>query len=409
MNVRKSLKKLVWGAPPWLLSALLHAGILAAAGMVTWVVLQPKLLDRLLNLTSPPAGVDESGRDDAGGPGGSPGSGGSGGRAGAPAEAASARPGASVMAAAAPAPQKLLEALTPPTISPLSDQALAGMRDPGGSLTTGLLGNIRAPGGIGAGTSGLGTGTGGTGAGGTGAGGTGSGSGGILDGTSPGFGKLVGNLRGTGLDLVLVLDATDSMTPYIEQAKVRLREILNVVTGLVPNARVGVVAYKDYGDDYGPTACRIMALTDNHQAVRRFIDETIAGGGGDIPEPIQEALAVATSTRQMGWNPRRKRVVILVGDSPVHSSGRTAAYNLAAAFAKDGGVINVIDTGGTGAPGVARVSLQPDLQRIAKDGGGEAFLLKDADAFWRHLIVSVFGQRFEQDVNVIIERFTRKE
>ncbi|MCX5683673.1 MAG: VWA domain-containing protein, partial [Planctomycetota bacterium] len=235
------------------------------------------------------------------------------------------------------------------------------------------------------------------------------GPGGILDGTSPGFGKLVGNLRGTGLDLVLVVDATDSMTPYIEQAKARLREVLNVVTGLVPNARVGVVAYKDYGDDYGPTACRLMGLTDNHQAVRKFIDETIAGGGGDIPEPIHEALAAATSAKQMGWNLRRKHVIILVGDSPCHSSGRAAAYSLAAAFAKDGGVINVIDTGGTGAAGQARTALQPDLQRIARDGGGSAFLLTDEPAFWRYLIVSVFGERYERDVNVIIEKFAKKE
>jgi hypothetical protein len=303
-----------------------------------------------------------------------------------------------VVAAAAPAPQKLMEALTPPTLSPLSDQALAGLRDPGGSLTIGIVGDLKGAGG----GSGLG-------AGGGGAGGTGGGPGGLLEGTSPGFGKYVGSLRGTGLDLVLVLDATDSMTPYIEQAKARLRQVLNVVTGLVPNARVGVVAYKDYGDDYGPTACRFMALSENHQAVRKFIDETIAGGGGDIPEPIQEALAIATSTRQMGWNARRKRVVILVGDSPCHSTGRAAAYNFAAAFAKDGGVINVIDTGGTGAPGVARTTLQPDLQRIARDGGGSAFLLTDEAAFWRHLIVSVFGERYERDINTIIEKFAKKE
>ena len=58
---------------------------------------------------------------------------------------------------------------------------------------------------------------------------------------------------------------------------------------------------------------------------------------------------------------------------------------------------------------MVRTALQPDLQRLAKDGGGEAFLLKDVDAFWRHLITSVFGQRYEQDINVIIEKFTKKE
>jgi len=227
----------------------------------------------------------------------------------------------------------------------------------------------------------------------------------------------VGNAKGPGstgdagpdVDLVLVLDATDSMAPYMEQAKARLRAGLGVVAGLAPNARVGALAYKDYGDDYGPTACRFTPLTQDHQAVRKFIDEIAAGGGGDIPEPIHEALAIATSAGQMGWDQRRKRVIILVGDSPCHSSGRAAAYDLAAAFAKDGGVINVIDTGGTGEPGPARTSLQPDLERIARDGGGAAFLLNDAPAFWRRLIVSAFGERYERDSSAIVEKFAGKE
>jgi Mg-chelatase subunit ChlD len=380
MGIIALIKRILLAAPAWLISALLHAGLLVLAGMITWVSLQPKILDRLLSLAPPAAGALDSGRDNAGGDGG-------GGMRGGPDSAAAARPATPVVAASAPAPQKLMEALTAPTLAPVSGQALAGIRDPAGILTAAALGDFRGtPGGTAAAPGA-----------------------GLLDGTSPGFGKFIGDLRGTGLDVVLVLDATDSMSPYIEQAKLRLHAILNVIIGLVPNARVGMVAYKDYGDEYGPEAVKVMPISSDFQAVRKFIDEIVAGGGGDIPEPIHEALAAATNSRRMAWNPRRKRIIILVGDSPVHTSGRRAAYSLAAAFSHDGGVINVIDTGGTGAPTVARTTLQADLQRIAKDGGGEAFLLRDADAFWRHLIVSVFGQRYEQDINVIIERFTKKE
>jgi Mg-chelatase subunit ChlD len=389
MKFRRFIKESLRSAPAWLLSGLLHAGLLALAGMVTWVVLQPKILDRLLMLAPPVAGVSESGRDDAGGSGG-----GGGGRAsaarGGP-EAAGAHAAETVVAAAAPAPLKLMEALSAPTAGTGSDQAMFGVRDASGLLTAAALGGMKGTGGGGGGTPGGGFGPG------------------ILEGTSPGFGRHIGELRGVGLDLVLVLDATDSMTPFIEQAKVRLQSVLSVVTGLVPNARVGIVAYKDYGDDYGPDATKSIPLTTDHQAIRKFLDEITAGGGGDIPEPIHEAIGAATSAKRMGWNPRRKHVNILVGDSPNHASGRKTLYTLAAAFTHDGGVINVIDTGGTGAPSVVRTALQPDLQRLAKDGGGEAFLLKDVDAFWRHLITSVFGQRYEQDINVIIEKFTKKE
>jgi hypothetical protein len=280
----------------------------------------------------------------------------------------------------------MLENLPAALLPPLTDQALAGLRDPSGVLTAlpggGVTGAPSA---------------------------AGHGGGGLLEGTSPGFGKHIGDLRGLGLDIVLVLDATDSMSPYIEQAKVRLHAILDVVTGLVPNARIGMVAYKDYGDEYGPEAVKVIPLGNDPQVIRKFIDEITAGGGGDIPEPIHEALNAATSTRRMGWNPRRKRVIILVGDSPVHTSGRLTAFRLAAEFAKEGGVINVIDTGGTGMAGATRTGLMPDLARIARDGGGSAFLLKDAQTFWRYLIVSIFGERYEQDVNTIIDKFTKKE
>jgi len=381
MNVRNAIKQVLRSAPAWLLSGLLHAGIILLAGMVTWIVLEPRLLDRLLALSPPDAGVDESGRELAGGAGAAGGQ-----RTGpAAAEAPAARPPAPVVAAPVPAPQKLMEALAAPVAPPASDQALAAASNASGLLTAAALGGLKGP------AAGGPAGTG------------------ILEGTSPGFGKYIGDLRGMGLDVVLVLDATDSMTPYIEQAKVRLHAVLNVITGLVPNARVGIVAYKDFGDEYGPDALKFLPIGADHQAVRKFIDEVVAGGGGDIPEPIHEALAAAVSARRMGWNPRRRRVIILVGDSPVHTSGRAAAYSLAAAFARDGGTINVIDTGGTGAPGSARTTLQPDLARIARDGGGSAFLLNNADAFWKHLVVSVFGQRYEQDVNIILEKFTRKE
>jgi hypothetical protein len=232
-----------------------------------------------------------------------------------------------------------------------------------------------------------------------------------LEGASQGFGDEIGRLRASGLEIVLVLDATDSMGPYIEQAKQRLREILNVVTRLVPSARFGVVAYKDYGDDYGIHAVRFLKITDDVKSIREFLDNVVAGGGGDAPEPIQEALQVATSFKRMGWHPRRKKVILLVGDSPIHASGRSRAFKLAGQFAVRPvrGTINVIDVGGAGDQGAKRTSVQPDLKRIAESGGGHSFLLRQREEFWRYLIVSVFGQRFKNDVDMIIQRYTQQE
>jgi hypothetical protein len=237
----------------------------------------------------------------------------------------------------------------------------------------------------------------------------GVGRGGKGKGTGEGFGDYLEGLGMRGLDIVFVLDATNSMQPYINEAKQRLRDVLKVITGLVDGTRFGVVAYKDYGDDYGPHAVRTLPLTDDVEAVRNFIDDIIADGGGDLPEPIHEALAAATDRKAMEWGRTRKQVIILVGDSPIHSSGRDTAMSIARDFAKRGGTLNVIDVGAAAGGDRVREHLHPDLRRIAQSGKGVAFLLRDQQVFWRHLIISVFDKRYEQDVDAIIEKFLKEE
>jgi len=227
-----------------------------------------------------------------------------------------------------------------------------------------------------------------------------------LHGVSPGFGRDVDGMQRRGLDIVLILDATDSMRPTIEDAKVRLRQVIKVVTHIVPKARFGMVAFKDYGDDYGPEAIRVQKITSDRQAVQKFLDEIRAGGGGDDPEPIDEALAAAIHPTGMGWRRGAQRVIVLIGDAPVHPSGRNRALQAARQFRKTGGRISTIDVN---ARGEARGTVLADLERIAAFGGGGAFSLGDGDEFWRHLIISVFGAEYTDDVNIIIERVVRED
>lgn len=235
---------------------------------------------------------------------------------------------------------------------------------------------------------------------------TGRGDNPLLDGVSEGFQQMVGGIRGRGLDIVIVIDATNSMQGVIAQAKQRANDIIGVITGVLAkdgkpprNIRFGVVAYKDYGDEYGLAAAKAIALTNEFDAVREFIDRITAGGGGDIPEPIHEALKVATS-KQMGWTRKAKSIVVLIGDSPVHPGGYQEAIAEARRFTKQyTGTVSAIDVG------TDRANIIPDFQDIAKAGGGTASRLESEDAFWEHLIVSVFGKRFEQDVHTIVERY----
>lgn len=236
---------------------------------------------------------------------------------------------------------------------------------------------------------------------------------GLLDGTSAGFQKMVGQWRGTGLDVVLVIDVTGSMKPYLEQAKLRLRQIMGVITGILGDTndpmqivRFGVVAYKDYGDDrsFGPSACRWLPLTNSLTLVERFLDTLHASGGGAVEEPIHRAMHLATDDRVMEWKNGRLSVIILVADAPVHKAGKEQLPKIAKSFALTrGGKINTIDTGDGERAGVLE-----DLQTLAHFSGGEAFLLQDQQAFWEHLIVSIFGREYKSDIDLILKRYLKE-
>jgi Mg-chelatase subunit ChlD len=235
---------------------------------------------------------------------------------------------------------------------------------------------------------------------------TGRGDNPLVDGTSEGFQRMIGGIRGRGLDVVFVIDATDSMRGIMDQAKQRMHDIIGVITGVLAkdgkpprNVRFGVVAFKDYGDDYGLNAVRGLMLTNDYQAVRDFIDRVEVGGGGDEPEPIHEALAAAT-IRKMGWRRSAKSIIVLIGDAPVHPSGRAQAISEARSFVKKyAGTVNTIDVN------TQRGQVLGDFADIAKAGHGTATLLGSEEAFWEDLVVSVFGKRFEHDVRAIVERY----
>ena len=352
--------------PAWLVSLMVHAAILALFAVTTWMVVEKRQVDRSVLLTE---GTAKTGDDDGGNAGGS-------------AQGRSSSGGTVASRHQVVAPSPLVQGEVAAAISTATDHL---------APTPGLGGH--APSALGMGTLA------------DGLAGAGSGNG-VARGVGEGFAGKVGTMRKRGLDVVLVIDATDSMVPYIEQAKGRLGQVIEVVTSLVPDARFGVVAYKDYGDEYGRNAVRFIVISAKAQSASEFIQAITAGGGADEPEPIQEALAVATDLKGMGWRSGAEKVIILVGDSPIHSSGRKQALELAQQFAaRAGGTINVLDTGGTADPKVPpRKEVRPDLAQIAAAAKGSAFLLTDRDAFWRHLIVSVFGKEYEQDVNTIISR-----
>src|SRR5688572_4417237 len=94
------------------------------------------------------------------------------------------------------------------------------------------------------------------------------------------------------LDVVFVLDTTSSMDGLIEGAKEKIWSIASrMASGKPrPRIRVGLVAFRDRGDEY---VTRRFDLTTDLDAVYRQLRALQAEGGGDTPEHVGRALSDA--------------------------------------------------------------------------------------------------------------------
>ncbi|MCU0723583.1 MAG: VWA domain-containing protein [Planctomycetes bacterium] len=117
---------------------------------------------------------------------------------------------------------------------------------------------------------------------------------------------------------MFVLDATGSMSGLIEGAKRKVWSIANAIASgkPTPDVRMGLVGYRDRGDEY---VTKVTPLTDDLDKVFKDLTGFVAGGGGDGPESVNQALRDALL--KAGWSPAESdamKVIFLVGDAPPH-------------------------------------------------------------------------------------------
>jgi len=122
-------------------------------------------------------------------------------------------------------------------------------------------------------------------------------------------------LRRPLVEVVFVLDTTGSMGDLIAAAKEKIWSIANTLATAdpAPEIRMGLVGYRDRGDDYVTT---LTPLSDDLDAVYSRLMQFQADGGGDTPESVNQALHEAVTRTAWSKNPSTYRVIFLVGDAP---------------------------------------------------------------------------------------------
>jgi hypothetical protein len=120
------------------------------------------------------------------------------------------------------------------------------------------------------------------------------------------------------IDLAFCIDTTGSMQGEIDAVKAKTKEIVARLAGGKPSPviRVGLVAYRDRGDQY---VTKVFPFSENIDQVVKDISSLRADGGGDAPESVNEALHVAVN--DLNWEKEKKtlKLLFLIGDAGPHT------------------------------------------------------------------------------------------
>ena len=231
--------------------------------------------------------------------------------------------------------------------------------------------------------------------------------GGLISGVPQSFADYIQHLQKTGIDVVFAIDATGSMVWVHRTVRQRMTQLAAYVRGLVPLARFGIIAYRDYNDiDF---VTRISQPSFDIEKARLFMGGVDALGGGDHPEAVTQALR--DSETVIGWRSGAQRVVIIIGDAPPHAREMNEAAEIAERFKSRGGRLSLLDSRveanrallGRGKPTGSGVDLvkqgvMPVFRRLARLGGGTAATLAAERQLMKTLALLIFDDRFHDEL-----------
>lgn len=235
--------------------------------------------------------------------------------------------------------------------------------------------------------------------------------GGLISGVPQTFADYIQHLRQTGIDVVFVIDATGSMAWVHDRVRERIKALSQYVRNLVPLARFGVIAYRDYQDPDFVT--QISQPSFDVLKARTFMSVLDANGGGDVPEAVTEALRKAE--KAINWRAGAQRVLIVVGDAPPHNYEVDEALTIADRMKRRGARLSIVDSrveanrkylGRTESigwlslrsPSSQRQDVLPAFRALAKSGGGLALTLAGERQLMRTLALLIFDDRFHDEL-----------
>lgn len=128
------------------------------------------------------------------------------------------------------------------------------------------------------------------------------------------------------VDIVMCIDGTGSMIPFIEEVKRNALSFYGkfveemekqIPRKSVEQLRIKVIVFRDFKSDSEPLLeSRFFKLDDEKEEFSDFVNSIVADGGGDTSENALEALALAMKSDWVRTGTKRRHVIMLYTDAP---------------------------------------------------------------------------------------------
>ena len=128
--------------------------------------------------------------------------------------------------------------------------------------------------------------------------------------------NIINEYNNSAIDLVLVLDTTESMHPYLTSIKDEIKSISKKVFKNDINSRIGFLLYRDVNDIY---LTKKIDFDNNINSIYRDVNYFYATGGGDKAEPMYEAIQEALEDFDYK---NENKVIIVITDAPAKVIGK---------------------------------------------------------------------------------------
>ena len=128
--------------------------------------------------------------------------------------------------------------------------------------------------------------------------------------------KIIKKYNDNPLDLIMVIDTTESMRPYLRAIKSEINIIAENIISKNANSRIGFLLYRDTKDKY---LTKKIEFNNNINEIVRESKYFYADGGGDRAEPMYEAIQQALEKFEFRND---NRVVLVITDAKPKVIGR---------------------------------------------------------------------------------------